>query len=150
MNNDSFWNKTKKSIESWAPKTSPNSPQLITPIFAHVSEDPVLIKDDPIFHFDDPENLNEYHYLVTLIKKKGRYKGSLRVYLLQGGEEVPISMDEKFFGLNDLKQIGEFMGIPNGIFYLKNKNKKVITFKGTRMTELEFDRKIEKWSKKQI
>jgi len=150
MDEGSFWKQTKKATEGWGTPPSPSSSPLITPVFAHASQEAVRIRKNPLFWFDDPDNLNEYHYLVTLIKKRQKYKAALRVYIAnKDGNELPLSIDRKLFGLDDLKRIGQFLGIPNGIFQLKNKHKQVITYKGVKMAESKFNEEIEKWRGKQ-
>ena len=87
MDEDTFWKQTKKATEGWGAPSSPSSSPLITPVFAHASQEAVRIRKNPLFWFDDPDNLNEYHYLVTLIKKsrKGHY-----VFFILDASEVAI------------------------------------------------------------
>ena len=143
------WKEIKKKIDSWA-KEAKNSPELITPVFAHTPEEPVETRSESLLDsFDGLLASAEYTYLVTLIKKNQKYLGTLHTYLIQNGTEIPLSVDQKTFSLYDYKNICDFASFPNRLFKLKRAHKKVMTFKRTTMTERKFEEEIETWRGKQ-
>jgi hypothetical protein len=143
------WKEIKKKIESWAKKAK-NSPDLITPIFAHTPINPVETRKDSLLSpLEVSFFTTKYTYLVTLVKKNQNYLGTLYTYLMQSDTEVPLSVDQKTFGLHDYKNICEFISLPNKLFKIKGVRKKVMTFNRTTMTERKFEERVEIWREKQ-
>ena len=146
---NSNWKEIRSKIEAWAAK-SKASPELIAPIFAHTPIRPVEAKPESLLIvFDSFQSPSEYSYLMTLIKKNGKYLATLHMYLIEKGKEVPLTIDQKTFEKNDYKNICDSTSIPYKLFRLKGVRKKVMTFKQTKMTERKFEKEIETWRGKQ-
>tara|TARA_Y100001963_G_scaffold129009_1_gene183856 strand:+ start:2037 stop:2498 length:462 start_codon:yes stop_codon:yes gene_type:complete len=142
------WKKIKEKISAWA-KKSKNNPEKITPIFAHASVGSVFSKSNSMISILSSVGMDEYSYLVTLIKKNQKYLATFYTYLIENNTEVPLTVDQKTFNEYDYKHICEFVSIPHRLFKTKGSHKKVMTFKNTTMSESRFEKEIELWREKQ-
>ena len=87
-----------------------------------------------------------YNYLVTLTKKGSLFHAVLRTYLLNGLEEIPFALDEKFFQETERDKVIDFVSAPSHVFDIRKTHKRIIMFKKFRLiTEPQFEEIIEQW-----
>ena len=115
--------------------------RFITPLFAHWNEEPVRAREET-FQYLNAED-HDYSYLVTLLKRRGRYQVNLYIYIFDFDREIPLMTEVKYFKTHDLKGLIGFITTPSKLFKLKKKHKKVRLYSQERMSEEDFEKEVE-------
>ncbi len=130
-----------KKIKSLLAGSTDGSSRFITPLFAHWNKEPVKAKTETSQFIGQVDY--EYSYLVTLLKRSGRYQVNLYLYVMEFDKEVPLMTEIKHFKQFDYKNLIEFLSTPNQLFRLKDKHKHVRLYAQTRMSEEEFENEVQ-------
>tara|TARA_Y100000310_G_C20687347_1_gene819950 strand:+ start:2577 stop:3071 length:495 start_codon:yes stop_codon:yes gene_type:complete len=139
-----FSEKADQSDFTKPPPTEGYSSRLL-PIFAHTSEEPVAFSLNSM-SFINAFDPYVYNYLVTLTKKGNLFHAVLRTFLMNGSEEIPFALDEKFFPETQRNDVIDFVSAPSRVFDIEKTHKRVIAFKKFKLiTEPQFEEIIEQW-----
>jgi len=137
-----------KKVKSLLADSTGSRGRWIAPILAHWNSEPVRAKPETSQYVQATDA--DYSYLVTLIKRSGKYQVNLYIYALNFDEiETPLMFEVKHFSVLEYKGLIDFLTTPSKLFSIRKKHKKVRLYTQTRMTEEEFEKEIELCRKKQ-
>jgi hypothetical protein len=149
--NKPHW-KTIKELFSSLKKQNIQKDLKIAPVLAVYSSEPVKLRAEAGNIFNIDTKGSEYVYLLNVFKFKEiktYYRCCLEVEII-GRDEDENANEEKIYGQDELDQVAAFITIPNRLFNITNKKKKVITFKDIELDFKEYIRFINIWKKEKM